>query len=189
MDITSLFKASVKSVRMRNRALRPKSEEQNNRLFPRTTKEVSKFQSKAKDISCNLAKLGEFLTENRRAYLDIGVQLFHEVQRLNPADRAEFDSTAQIFIKSCSQKIHDLKQESTGLPANQHTQDHRRMVINILELYFKSVCNLYQDMKDQYLKRKMEIDKVTKLDGDAIRKHSAPNSKLQSNVYCLVYPN
>ena len=83
MDITSLFKASIKTVRTRNKALGLNNKpEDPNRIFPRPSKDLSKFQTKAKEIVTNVAKLKEFLlTENRKAYLDTSVQLFNQVHR------------------------------------------------------------------------------------------------------------
>jgi syntaxin 18 len=63
MDMTSLFKASIKTVRTRNKALGLKlnnKTEDPNRIFPRPSKDFSKFQTKAKEIVSNVAKLKEF---------------------------------------------------------------------------------------------------------------------------------
>ena len=141
MDITPLFKASVKTVRTRNKALGIASKpEDPNRILQSRSKEAFKFQSTAKEIVNNVGKLGDFLTENRRAYLDCSVQLFHQVPKLSQADRAEFDSTTQLIIKSCSQHIQDLRKENSAIPANAHTKEHRQIVINLVDNYFKSVC-------------------------------------------------
>ena len=128
MDITPLFKASIKTVRTRNKALGLGKPEEASRIFPRPAKESSKFQTRAKDIVSNVAKLGEFLTENRRAYLDIGsIQLFNHTPKLSLADRAEFDSTTQLIIQRCSQHITELRQENASSPANPQTKEHRQM--------------------------------------------------------------
>lgn len=142
MDITPLFKASVKTVRTRNKALGIASNkpEDPNRIFPRPKESSNKFQTAARDIVSNIAKLGDFLTENRRAYLDTSVQLFNQAPKLSQADRAEFDSTTQLIIKSCSQHIQDLRRENASFPANPHSKEHRQIVINLLDNYFKSVC-------------------------------------------------
>ena len=169
MDITSLFKASVKTVRTRNKALGLNSKpEDPNRIFPRTSKDLSKFQTKAKEIVSNVAKLKEFLTENRKAYLDTSVQLFNQVPKLSQADRAEFDSTTQLIIKTSSQYLQELRRENANLPANAQTKEHRTIVINIIEQYFKSVCKTYQELKELYTKRQQELNKVTKLEGDGM---------------------
>jgi syntaxin 18 len=61
MDMTSLFKASIKTVRTRNKALGLNNKtEDPNRIFPRPSKDFSKFQTKAKEIVSNVAKLKEF---------------------------------------------------------------------------------------------------------------------------------
>lgn len=182
MDITSLFKASVKTVRTRNKALglSNKSEDPN-RIFPRTSKESSKFQTKAKDIVSNVAKLKEFLTENRKSYLDTSVQLFNQVPKLSQADRAEFDSTTQLIIKTSSQYLQELKRENALLPANPQTKEHRTIVINIIDQYFKSVCTTYQDLKELYLKRQNELNKVTKLEGDGMASFRKPSIGMESS--------
>ena len=129
---------------------------------------MSKFQTKAKEIVSNVAKLKEFLTENRKAYLDTSVQLFNQVPKLSQADRAEFDSTTQLIIKTSSQYLQELRRENANLPANAQTKEHRTIVINIIEQYFKSVCKTYQELKELYTKRQQELNKVTKLEGDGM---------------------
>ncbi len=129
---------------------------------------MSKFQTKAKEIVSNVAKLKEFLTENRKAYLDTSVQLFNQVPKLSQADRAEFDSTTQLIIKTSSQYLQELRRENANLPANPQTKEHRTIVINIIDQYFKSVCKTYQELKELYTKRQQELNKVTKLEGDGM---------------------
>lgn len=182
IDITSLFKASVKAVRTRNKALglNTKSEDPN-RIFPKTSKDSSKFQTKAKEIVSNIAKLKEFLTENRKAYLDTSVQLFNQVPKLSQADRAEFDSTTQLIIKTSSQYLQELKRENALLPANAQTKEHRTIVVNIIDQYFKSVCSTYQELKELYLKRQSELNKVTKLEGDGMNNFRKPSLGVESS--------
>ena len=185
MDITPLFKASVKTVHTRNKALGLTNKlEDPNRIFPRPTKDSTKFQTKAKEIVSTVAKLKEFLTENRKSYLDTSVQLFNQVPKLSQADRAEFDSTAQLIIKTSSQYLQELKKENLQLQANGQTKEHRTIVINIIEQYYKSVCNTYQELKDLYLKRQLEMNKVTKLEGDGMthfRRTSLSNETSNDN--------
>lgn len=169
MDITTLFKASVKTVRTRNKALGLNNKpEDPNRIFHRPSKDLLKFQNKAKDIVSNVVKLKEFLTENRKAYLDTSVQLFNQVPKLSQADRAEFDATTQLIIKTSSQYLQELKRENAVMPANAQTKEHRTIVINIIEQYFKYVCNTYQELKELYSKRQLEMSKVIKLEGDGL---------------------
>jgi len=177
MDITPLFKASVKTVRTRNKALGINKSEDPNRIFPRVTKDSSKFQTKAKDIVSNVTKLNDFLIDNKRSYLDTGsLQLFSQGPKLSQADRSELDSTIQFITKTCFQQIQELKQENASIPANPQTREHRQIVLNIVEAYFKSVCKMYQEIKEQYQKRKTELEKVTKLEGDALKKMSFSSS-------------
>jgi syntaxin 18 len=170
MDITSLFKASIKTVRTRNKALGLNNKpEDPNRIFPRPSKDLSKFQTKAKEIVSNVAKLKEFLTENRKAYLDTSVQLFNQVPKLSQADRAEFDHTTQLIIKTSNQYLQELKRENASQAhANAQTKEHRTIVISIIEQYFKSVCKTYSELKELYSKRQHELNKVTKLEGDGM---------------------
>jgi len=169
MDITPLFKASVKTVRTRNKALGVnKPIEDPNRIFPRPSKESAKFQLKAKNIVSTVGKLKEFLLDNRKAYLDTSVQLFSQVPKLSQVDRAEFDSSTQLIIKNCSQQIQELRRDHATLPANSQEKEHRQMVVNIVDQFYRSVCKTYQELKEQYTKRQSELNKVTKLEGDSL---------------------
>lgn len=175
MDITTLFKSSVRAVRTRNKALGTNTKpEDPNRIFPRT-KETSKFESKAKDVVTKIAKLHQLLVESRMAYLDASIPGVNQVPKLSQADRSEFDSTTQMMIKGYSQYLQELRRENATVSTNQQTREHRVMVVNIVEQYFKTVNKTYQELRNQYIKRQQELNRVTKLEGDTMQSLRKPS--------------
>jgi|ERR1712137_36928 len=179
MDITSLFKASVKTVRTRNKALglNKHCTEDPNRILHRSSTRESKFQTRAKNLLSTLVKLKEFLVENRSAYLDAH-SILDQKRKLSMTDRIEFDSATQLIIKNSAQNLNDLKKENDNLVANPQTIEHRQVVLYIIEQYFKSVCKVYQELKEIYSKRQQDFLKNSKMEGDGshLRKSSfGPN--------------
>jgi len=176
IDITSLFKASVKTVRTRNKALglnKHPTDDPNRILHRSSSIRESKFQTRAKDILSTLVKLKEFLVDNRSTYL--GAQAVRDQSRkLSLTDRIEFDSATQLIIKNSLQNLNDLKRENASLVANSQTTEHRQIVLQIIEQYFKSVCKVYQELKEIYTKRQEDLVKNSKMerDGPHLRKSS-----------------
>ena len=174
MDITSLFKASVKTVRTRIKALGTnKPEPEPSRILSRPIRD-SKFQTRAKEIVASATKLKEFLAENRKSYLDAGGQLFNHSHRMSQAERAEVDATAQLILKNCNQLLNELKKEGQA-PANAQTQQHRKIVVEVIEDYLKKLRILHLEQQDLYNKRLNDLHRVSKLEPDGPdhrRKHS-----------------
>jgi len=175
MDITPLFRASVKTVRTRNKALglNKHCTEDPNRILHRSSTRESKFQTRAKDLLSTLVKLKEFLVENRSAYLDTH-SVLDQRRKLSMTDRIEFDSATQLIIQNSAQNLNDLKRENANLVANPQTIEHRQVVLYIVEQYFKSVCKVYQELKEIYSKRQQDFFKNSKMEGDGshLRKSS-----------------
>lgn len=75
MDITPLFKACVKTVRLQNKAI-PLQDK--NRILKKSTKD--EFSKKTKDIKFQISQLRNFLIENRAAYMQFACHLKRSAQ-------------------------------------------------------------------------------------------------------------
>ena len=169
MDITPLFKASVKTVRTRIKALgqptpTPAGAGAGN-LLSRPVRD-SKFQARAREAAQGAAKLHEFLAENRRAYLDAGGRL-RGAERLSRTEREQVDATAQLIIKNCHQLVRELRREADAAAAEGQAAQHRRALLAGIDAHLKRVCAVYDDMKQLHAKRQHELHKVGKLEADA----------------------
>ncbi|KOC62285.1 Syntaxin-18 [Habropoda laboriosa] len=161
MDISALFKASVKTVGLRNKDLRGVS-------TTRTLKKAkskSAFFIKAQGVVAQISKLREFLLENRKAYLNFSNYLSN-VPSMTDADRDEIDIGAQKIMSTCSQLIKDLKREIAGSEVSSQNLEHREIMLLLIEDYLKNVCKIYSEQKAMRVKRAVEIRKIAKLELD-----------------------
>lgn len=75
MDITSLFKACVKTARLQNKSI-PVVDK--NRILKKTPKD--EFSKRTKDIKFQISQLRNFLIENRAAYMQFACHLKRSTQ-------------------------------------------------------------------------------------------------------------
>lgn len=79
MDITPLFKACVKTVRLQNKSIPPLDK---NRILKKAAKD--EFSKKTKEIKFQISQLRNFLIENRAAYMQYACHLKRSAQVRNP---------------------------------------------------------------------------------------------------------
>jgi len=75
MDITQLFKACVKTVRLQNKSI-PAPDK--NRILKKAVKD--EFAKRTKDIRHQITQLRNFLVENRAAYMQFACHLKRSAQ-------------------------------------------------------------------------------------------------------------
>ncbi|KAL2077860.1 hypothetical protein ACEWY4_027364 [Coilia grayii] len=71
VDITLLFKASVKTVKTRNKAIGLAFDSQKEELLKRS-RPSNGFSFKAKEVISNITKLKDFLLQHRKDYVNLG---------------------------------------------------------------------------------------------------------------------
>uniref|UniRef100_A0A287D4S4 Syntaxin-18 n=1 Tax=Ictidomys tridecemlineatus TaxID=43179 RepID=A0A287D4S4_ICTTR len=112
VDITLLFRASVKTVKTRNKAL-------------------------GVAIS-HIGKLRDFLLEHRKDYINAYSHIMSEYGRMTDAERDQIDQDAQIFMRTCSEAIQQLRTEG--------------------------VCKLYSEQRAIRVKRVVDKKRLSKLE-------------------------
>lgn len=75
MDLTPLFKACIKTVKLQNKSL-PSLDK--NRILKKTQRDD--FSKKTKDIKYQISQLRNFLIENRAAYMQFACHLKRSAQ-------------------------------------------------------------------------------------------------------------
>lgn len=161
MDVSILFKACVKTVSLRNKNLGSSS-------FPKPlkkTKNKSAFYIKTQAVVAQIAKLKEFLLENRKAYLNFSNYLSN-IPRMTDADRHQIDAGAQTIMSTCSQLIKELKREIAFSEVSRQNMEHREIVLLLIEDYLKNVCKIYSEQKAIRVKRAFEMRTISKLELD-----------------------
>ncbi|XP_003699283.1 syntaxin 18 [Megachile rotundata] len=159
MDVSSLFKASVKTVSLRNKDLGTI----NNVRGLKKLRSKSAFFIKAQGVVAQISKLREFLLENRKAYLNFSNYL-PNVPSMTDVDRDQIDVGAQKIMSTCSQLIKELRREIANCEVSPQNLEHREIMLLLIEDYLKNVCKIYSEQKAMRVKRAMEIRKIAKLE-------------------------
>jgi len=145
-DITNLFKAQVKTLKLRNRSLKEiKSDENDDKQdnaahILKKKKQENNFELKAKELVKTITKLNDLLTENRKDYVNSGSLLSSQANVMTEAERDQIDKDAQTIIKSCRDAIFMFKTDTERQKDLPQVREHKNAALNLVETYLKSVC-------------------------------------------------
>ncbi|KAF7384319.1 hypothetical protein HZH66_012569 [Vespula vulgaris] len=161
MDVSILFRACVKTVSLQDKNLGSSS-------FTKPlkkTKTKSAFYVKTQAVVAQIAKLKEFLLENRKAYLNFS-DYFSNIPRMTDVERDQIDAGAQTIMSTCSQLIKELKREIAFSEVSRQNMEHREIVLLLIEDYLKNVCKIYSEQKAIRVKQAIEMRTISKLELD-----------------------
>lgn len=160
MDITPLFKASIKMIRLRNKSIPPLDK---NRILKKTVK--TDFTIKTLDICHQITQLKNPLIENRSAYMRFGCHLKASVQ-ITDEERDIIDSESEKIIGICTQFLTDLKLEVKRKVCTKQETEHMQYVLELLSSYLKSIFNIYNKQKAYRMQYELETYKLLKLESN-----------------------
>lgn len=163
MDLTQLFKASVKTVRLRCKTVPDKS-----RILKIRNRDD--FLMKANDVRYQVTQLRELLMENRPAYMRFGYHLKTATQ-MTDSERDIIDSESEKIILICNQYINDLKTNILDRKDIARTQfvQHKLAILDILTNYLKNVYHLHNEQKENRVRHEVESLKLLKLQTNAMK--------------------
>lgn len=169
MDVSTLFKACVKTVNLRNKELNILTNNSTRCQSRKTVGIKSVFCAKAHAVVTQISKLREFLLENRRAYLNFSSYL-STAPHMTDVERDEIDAGAQCIMNTCSQLLKELKREIANTPEDITRQnvEHREIMLLLIEDYLKNVCKIYSEQKAMRVKRAVETRRIAKLHLDPL---------------------
>ncbi|CAC5396004.1 STX18 [Mytilus coruscus] len=147
-DVTNLFKATVKTIKSRNKISKENGKKEMTNIFP-VTKQRSDFENTAKGLVSTITQLKDFLLKHRKDYVNAGSFLSSDVSSLTDTERDQIDTEAQTVIKKCQQTIVMFKKDAHHQIVHPQVKEHRDHVIRIIEDYLKVVCKLL--IKNEYL--------------------------------------
>ncbi|XP_037034121.1 syntaxin-18 [Bradysia coprophila] len=160
MDITQLFKASIKTIRLRNKSVPPLDK---NRILKKTTK--TDFTIKTLDICHQITQLKNLLIENRSAYMRFGCHLKSSTQ-MTDEERDIIDSESEKIIGICTQFLNDLKLEVKRKVCSKQEAEHMQNVLELLSSYLKDIFNIYNKQKAYRMQYELETYKLLKLESN-----------------------
>ncbi|KAK7137459.1 hypothetical protein R3I94_013187 [Phoxinus phoxinus] len=172
-DITLLFKASVKTVKTRNKALglieSGGRDDSSGARRPRPKeRDRDSFSSKAREVISNISKLKEFLLQHRKDYVNAGSVLCSDVSRMTDSERDQIDQDAQIFMRTCADAIGQLRSEMNKQLVSAQVKDHRVAVLDLVDAYLKGVCKLYSEQRAVRVKRVVDKKRLSRLEPEQI---------------------
>ncbi|KAG8190403.1 hypothetical protein JTE90_022045 [Oedothorax gibbosus] len=163
MDITSIFKACVKTLRTRNKALGIDDKPILN-FNTKGNKVKSEFAIKAKEVVGTITKMRDFLLEHRKDYITLN-HILNGVPAMTDSERDKIDSDAQMFMQMCVEVIKNLKQEVSKTLSAQ-LKDHQTAVTSLIDQYLKAVCKIYSGQKAIRVKQALDRQKMLRLETD-----------------------
>ncbi|XP_055077706.1 syntaxin-18 isoform X2 [Periophthalmus magnuspinnatus] len=172
MDITLLFKASVKTVKTRNKAIGIGFDSGKDEIL-RRGRTKSGFCPRAREVVTNISKLKDFLLQHRKDYVSAGSLMSCEVSRMTESERDQIDQDAQIFMRTCSEAIRTLRHEEKQVGSAQ-TKDHRGAVLDLIESYLRGVCKLYSEQRAVRVKRVVDKKRLSRLLPEHHKRHVTP---------------
>uniref|UniRef100_A0A3P8ZWD2 Syntaxin-18 n=1 Tax=Esox lucius TaxID=8010 RepID=A0A3P8ZWD2_ESOLU len=159
VDITLLFKASVKTVKTRNKAIGVGFESPKEEIFKKS-RPKNGFSPKAKEVISNITKLKDFLLQHRKDYVNAGSLISSDLTRMTDNERDQIDQDAQIFMRTCSEAIKQLRSEADKQVISTQIREHRSAVLDLIEMYLKGVCKLYSEQRAIRVKRVYSLSVV-----------------------------
>ncbi|KAM6221548.1 syntaxin-18 [Rhynchocyon petersi] len=182
VDITLLFRASVKTVKTRNKALGVAvgggADGSRDELFRRSARPKGDFSSRAREVISHIGKLRDFLLEHRKDYVNAYSHIMSEYGRMTDTERDQIDQDAQIFMRTCSEAIQQLRTEAHKEIHSQQVKEHRSAVLDFVEDYLKRVCKLYSEQRAVRVKRVVDKKRLSKLEPE----HSAKTRESSSET-------
>uniref|UniRef100_A0A1B6CVB8 Syntaxin-18 n=1 Tax=Clastoptera arizonana TaxID=38151 RepID=A0A1B6CVB8_9HEMI len=174
MEITPLFKACVKTIRTRNKALgtiqlgSDNTDKRKPILFSSGKHSQNEFTHKAKDIVTQITRLKDFLLEHRSAYLNFSSNRL-DLPEMSDIERDKIDSGAQRIMKTCSHLLLEFKREYALIENSPQLEEHQDSVFDLIENYLKNVCKVYSEQKAIRMKRTLDVQKMLKLHPEPIK--------------------
>ncbi|CAL1268104.1 unnamed protein product, partial [Larinioides sclopetarius] len=176
MDVTALFRACVKTLRTRNKALGIDDKDKSSMMFSRGNKVKSDFAIKARDVTGTITKMRDFLLEHRKDYITMNY-ILHGSPTMTDSERDKIDSDAQAFMQMCVEVIKTLRQEVKKTISAQ-LKEHQEAVVSFIDLYLKAVCKIYSGQKAIRVKQAVDRQKMLRLESDFRKQKSREGEDL-----------
>jgi syntaxin 18 len=179
MDQTALFKACVKTVRLKRKNLPIPEANEKNRILKKSKDD---FNKRTKNIVHQISQLKNFLVENVRAYMQFASHLkSYNQTNMTDEERDFIDSESEKIIDICTKLINDFRTEYSHKRTRPQESEHINAVFEIVSSYLKTVYNIYHTQKHYRIQREIETYKFLKLDSDRKIKDTVVHSKATKN--------
>uniref|UniRef100_A0A8C2ARH9 Syntaxin-18 n=1 Tax=Cyprinus carpio TaxID=7962 RepID=A0A8C2ARH9_CYPCA len=188
-DITLLFKASVKTVKTRNKALGlidSSIRDETGGAKRARPRDRDSFGGRAREVISNISKLKDFLLQHRKDYVNAGGSVMcSDVSRMTDSERDQIDQDAQIFMRTCADAIGQLRSDMGKQVVSAQVKNHRAAVLDLIEAYLKGVCKLYSEQRAVRVKRVVDKKRLSRLEPEQISHNKQQRDGEENNVKCV----
>lgn len=176
MDVTTLFKACVKTARIKNKSL-PLPDK--NRILAARRKSTfeTEFNKRTKNICYQLVQLRDFLVENRAAYMKFGCHLKGMAQKMTDSERDIIDEETDKILDISTQLIIELRQECRSYKTTKQNTEYMDNVLESLTNFLKNIFKISNQMRTYRVKKELQTYRLLKLESDKKRIPVAPKGK------------
>lgn len=170
MDITPLFKACIKTVKTRNKAFGIQSPGNDDKQRILRTRPKTAFMITARDITLQITRLRDFLLEHREGYLSFfnGTSGTGK-ETMTEDERDQIDTGAQRIINTCSHLVREFRNDNRKVSVSTQMREYMEAVIDLIEMYLKSVCKIHSELKAIRVKRNLDVKKLSRLEMPQIK--------------------
>ncbi|XP_066246655.1 syntaxin-18 [Euwallacea similis] len=186
MDLTTLFKAWVKSIKVTNKNLGVPAPDGKTTLLKTSPKDV--HLSKAREIVKHIKALQIFLQDNKAAYLNV-INYLSTNKTISEWDREKVDDRAEKIISECTNLINEYKKEIRSMAKTKQKEEHYQSVVESLENYLKNVSKIYTEAKAVRVKRVIDAHKLSKLETKPASKKTDLEGIAEKNKSTLPSPS
>ncbi|XP_054167415.1 syntaxin-18-like [Oppia nitens] len=167
MDITKTFSDCLQSIISTNKAIHEMTSNDN------VTNNVKKlksslnsnniFSKNAKDLVKSITDMKKYLLDNRNDYINIYSPLLSLASMMTDKERDEIDEDVEQFIKICNEKAIKCLRNDVKRGVKNQLSNHQNIVIDLIEKYLKSVCDIHSQQKAIRIKRAVEKQRLLRL--------------------------
>uniref|UniRef100_A0A240PLH7 Syntaxin-18 n=1 Tax=Anopheles atroparvus TaxID=41427 RepID=A0A240PLH7_ANOAO len=161
MDITSLFKASVKTVRLKL-PLDSIPQQDKNRILTKKTPKLEVWK-KSSQLKKQITMLRDFLLENRAAYMQLAEHLKNSAPQMTNDERDVIDQQSEEMYISTCKLVADMKRECAELQVGRQTKECLCLVIDSVYEYATAIRKIALEQKQFRIKRQIETIHYIKL--------------------------
>lgn len=191
VDISKVFKANVKAIRISLTDADDKNELLNEELFGKSKRRIEKKKNESENqlgsiakelrsIIQNITVLKTFLTENKKAYIQPNSYLLN--QQTDITDWQAYEDQAEAIIKKCADATRQLKNNAFKETIVSQYRDHLENMFFLVDKYLKDVCKIYTEQKAIRVKRVVERKNLSQLCSREL-KESPDRLKDETNLH------
>uniref|UniRef100_A0A2M4AJU5 Syntaxin-18 n=1 Tax=Anopheles triannulatus TaxID=58253 RepID=A0A2M4AJU5_9DIPT len=163
MDITSLFKASVKTARLKLPPGSIKQQDKNRILAKKSSSPAHEIWNRAKSLKHQVTVLRNFLLENRASYMQLAEHLKSAAPPMTDEERELIDRESEKILSNTAEVVGDLRRELHELRVHQQAESFLNLVIESLAEYANGIRKIALEQKKFRIRRQIETFEYIKL--------------------------